>query len=365
MTSLRLVRNWRAYLIGPAHEAVRSARALLVHEVPSIHTVTIRGYPAAGVLDPPSSHQPAVCLIDAISNLERAIEVVADLRARRPEVPVVALVASCDPAELVLLLRHGFDEFLMTPFTVEQLNAVFQRLLRARPELQGANPGRVIAVLPAKGGCGASGLAIELASDTAALGVQDAVLLDLDPFAGLAAMRLGIRPERTFLDAIARSDGLDAEGWRELVYPVRGGAFHLLPAPDSIEEAAYRLETATPLIDFARTRHECLVADAAGLVGPWNESIAREADDLLVVTTASRQALKATQRCMRRLSELGVPARKVRVILNRYRPDVDFSLEVIEAVLGREVHAASGDKGMAGLRSLRDQLAEPAPALTP
>ena len=72
------------------------------------------------------------------------------------------VLSSNDPELVLRCLRQGASDFLIPPFTSEQVEAALHKIARLQPT-RATNSGKVYCIMPAKGGCGASTIASNLA----------------------------------------------------------------------------------------------------------------------------------------------------------------------------------------------------------
>ena len=101
---------------------------------------------------------------------------------------------------------------------------ILARALRDNADLPGGldRPGprgRVLTVFSAKGGCGKTTVATNLAAVLAAGGKRQVVLVDLDLAFGDVAIALQLFPSHTIADAISLGATLDAQGVAGLLTP--------------------------------------------------------------------------------------------------------------------------------------------------
>src|SRR5207253_1144740 len=122
-------------------------------------------YPTIGELaDAFRTQDPNLLFLDLMSDRNAALGVIPDLLRLKAGVPIVAVMSGNDPDLLLQCLRLGTAEFLMHPFTEEQVEASLQKLAKEQPASQGAtNRSKVVLVMPAKGGSGATTIASNLA----------------------------------------------------------------------------------------------------------------------------------------------------------------------------------------------------------
>ncbi len=85
--------------------------------------------------------------------------------------------------------------------------------------------------MPAKGGCGASTIASNLAYQMKR-GDKRILLADLDPLAGTLSFLLKIKSNYSFMDALARSHDIDADLWRSVVTSRGRGGRAAFPGGD-------------------------------------------------------------------------------------------------------------------------------------
>lgn len=103
-----------------------------------------------------------ICFLDLITNQEAGLQSLIKLVEVMPSVPVVSLVPQQSAADSAGVTARG-GAILPQPFTNDQFRTVMEKLSQLIPELI-AEQGHVITVIPAKGGCGASTIAFNLAA---------------------------------------------------------------------------------------------------------------------------------------------------------------------------------------------------------
>ena len=142
-----------------------------------------------------------------------------------------ALAEVCEPGTIVIasgqvndvrlyrdLVASGIHDYLLKPFTVDQLRDTFahaQSILSGpRGEAQADKPHVMTAVIGVRGGVGASTIATSLAWLMGEKAHRSTALLDLDVHFGTGALALDLEPGRGLTDAIenpSRIDGLFIE----------------------------------------------------------------------------------------------------------------------------------------------------------
>ena len=312
---------------------------LLAVHMPGATVSQLRSYPSprdlAGAI---GGGAPHLIFLDVVSGKEQANQLLTEMVRLGSGVQVLALLSENDPDLMLSCLRAGAMDFLIQPFTGEQLDSALAKLSRIQPageQSGGKDPAKIFAVMPAKGACGATTVACNLAFQWKRLGAKKVLLADLDPLAGTMSFLLKIKSIYSFVDVLNRAHELDGDLWNAMVTPVNG--VDVLLAPDLMADGMQDLRDPTPILDYARHAYDVVVTDAGGVYGEWNLAQARLANELLLVTTNELPALQAAQRALSYLDTNRIGRWKVRLVVNRYHRDVGLSREVIGTALHTEV----------------------------
>src|SRR6266849_5610209 len=101
-------------------------------------------------------------------------QVVAEIRRLHPSTGVVIVGSALDPTMLLAAMRAGVNELVTDPVTKDNLEAAIARVLGQRP---GSENGQVFAVVGAKGGVGATTVAVNVATTLGSIGGPKSTLL--------------------------------------------------------------------------------------------------------------------------------------------------------------------------------------------
>lgn len=337
--SMKDPRSWKSLLICPSKTLRSDLAAALGSVLPLAPVEILAEYPGRGKLaEALRSFDPRLCFLECGAASERGLAVLADLTVIAPQLPVIAVLGQGDSDLLLRCLRKGATDFLMTPVQGEQVRAVVEKIARRQPAGQRETTGaQIVATVPAKGACGASTLAMNLVFQARKLGLQKALLADLDALTGVAGFQLKIKSAFSFLEVLNRPGGMEEDMWRQLVTRVQG--IDVLLAPENMIEGLDSLRDANPILDFAAGIYELIVADCGSAYGAWNLSIVQRATAAVLVTTNELPALEAAQRVLSYWEDRGIDIAKVRLVVNRYKREVGVSEDLIGRALGCEVFA--------------------------
>lgn len=332
----RISGNWKALFVCPNPKIVKELGPLLHHFLPAFTSHEVSSYPTRHqIADLLAAQQPSLCFLEVSEPPERGLALIPELLRIDPKLPIVVVLSSNDPELVLRCLRQGASDFLLLPFTIEQVDGALQKIARLHPG-RTKSPGKVYCVMPAKGGCGASTIASNLAYQLKRLGDKRILLADLDPLAGTMSFLLKIKSSYSFMDVLQRSGEMDVDLWKAVVTSRQG--VDVLLSPEVMAEGVSEVADARSIIEYARGTYELVVLDAGGVYGDWNLSQAQAADEILLITTNELTSLQAVQRALTYLDNNGVGRWKVRLIVNRYDRHVGLNKEVIGTALHTDIY---------------------------
>lgn len=326
--------QWKILLIIPNPEMRATLHAHANELLPFSHVNELHSYPTRAVLEEAlTDFNISLCFVDASSNQEWAQALLSDLAMLNAKLPVVAVHGQSDPDFILRTLRAGATEVLIQPFGQDQFVSVIERLNATHGA--GNRSGKLIALIPAKGACGASTISCNLAYYALRANMPRVLLADLDPLTGTIPFLLKLKSSYSFVDALTRASTIDEDIWKGLV--TNWGKIDVLLSPDKPVHGIEQKSDASMLLQFAGMIYDLVVTDTNLPYGPWALSIARQCDELLLVTTNELASLQAAQKALAYFDRNRIERSKVRVVVNRFSKEFGLSQEVIEAALHTEV----------------------------
>lgn len=328
--------SWKALFICPKTQVIRDLAPLLSRYLANFSGAELNTIPNRNqIAEAIAVEQPNLCFLEVDEDMDRSLAIIPDLLRTDPKLPIVVVLSTNDPEKVLRCLRQGASDFLIQPFTAEQVEAALQKISRLQPA-RTKSPGKVYCVMPAKGGCGASTIASNFAYQLKRLGDKRILLADLDPLAGTLSFLLKIKSNYSFMDVLARASEIDADLWKAMVTNRQG--VDVLLAPEVMTEGMADLSDATSIVEYARGAYDLVVLDTGGVYGEWNLSQAQIADEILLVTTNELTALQAVQRALSYLDGNNIGRYKVRLVVNRYDRHVGLSKDVIGTALHTDIY---------------------------
>jgi len=275
---------------------------------------------------------PDVVLLDIPSSdptsAVRAIEV---LRQELPHAALFAIGSMTQPQVIVAAMRSGAREFLERPIKTASLLEAFVRLTTTQRSAQRESArGKIFAVLNAKGGSGATTIAVNLALALQSANGQTA-LVDLAPL-GHVALHLNLRPAFTAYDAIRNLHRLDNSLLESFTTRHTDGLQLLAGAttPGEVQPSAAEFAR---LFDLLASYFHYVVVDLSTRVDAVTRLICDLSQTVLVVAGTDVASLWSAARLRQYLSESGNPDR-LGLVLNRFRKIRGFQEKEVENAAG-------------------------------
>ncbi len=187
------------------------------------------------------------------------------------------------------LTRRGVNDYLIAPVgTIDVVRAIC-RLFSASD----AQPvGRIIAVIGAKGGVGASTVAHNVAWATARDLALDSVVTDLDLAFGTAGLDYNQDPPQGIADALSSQDRLDSAFIDRLLSKC-SDQLSLLAAPATLERVYdFGADAFDAILDTLRASTPCVILDVPHQWSGWIKQLLVSADDILVVAGPDLASLR-------------------------------------------------------------------------
>ena len=302
----------------------------------TVHTCA--NFPVAGA-DPVTRRvraaNPDVILVDIpVDNSQFSLRAIELLHQEVPESAIFAIGNLSQPQVIVNAMRAGAREFIERPTTTTDLLEAFVRLTTAqRRSRQEGLRGKVFSVINAKGGNGATTVAVNLALALQAAYGQTA-LIDLAPL-GHAALHMNLKPAFTVADATRNLHRMDASLLESFMTRHSGGLQLLagtnMPAAMDPSTAEF-----VRLFDMLVSHYRYVVVDSSSRFDAATRLIASLSENVLLVACSDVASLWSAARVQQYLGETGSRER-VRLILNRFRKVPGFSEEDAEAAVGAKV----------------------------
>lgn len=353
-----------------------------------------------GLVSPGEADDLGLVILELGDDLEDDFESIASLVSDPRVGEVFVASRQKDPDLIIRAMRAGVSEFLSQPFRSDEVLAALEGYARRRRTTRTAAPaaapttgGRIIHIMGAKGGVGATTVAVNLAvlaarslsgnapaadakkagkslsklngrnanaaHDMQAMGELalatggSALAPTALPLAALVDMRLpqgdvplflDMEYSRTWADGARNLGRLDATFLRSLAERHASG-LEVFASPDAGDDLdAISPRAVKAVLDLARTLYAVTVVDG----GPYADELAlvsmQEAETILLVTDLALPALAGARRLLDDVAAAApAVAARIQLVVNRMSAQAGVDLTEAERLLDRKVFATVGD----------------------
>src|SRR4051794_19302231 len=271
---------------------------------------------------------PEALLVDVRRDRSILAQVGA-IKRRFPSMGIAIVAKTLDPELMLESMRAGVTEAICEPLTAAAIQVAIGRVA-----IQQAVPvqSRLYAVVGAKGGVGATTIAVNLAAALARV-FDDALLIDLNSAAGDAAVFLGVEPRFTVAEALENTHRLDEAFLRSLVVRSRAG-LDLLGSSPRIAPGSTDAGRLRALLDFLTRYYHAVVLDVPRLDASLLDSL-ESATAVLVVVNHELPTLRSAHRLVSSLRQRY--GDRVGVVVNRSDKNSEIGTDDIEKTIGVKI----------------------------
>jgi pilus assembly protein CpaE len=236
------------------------------------------------------------------------------------------LAEFCDSGTKVIVIGHendialyraltsrGVSDYIVVPFEILDFIQHVSRLYNG----PGAESlGRVVAVVGAKGGVGASNISHNLAWSISRIFENQTVIGDFDLAFGTAGLDFNQDPPQGVAEAVFSPERVDANLIDRLLSKC-SETLSLLAAPATVERSYDLAETAfDPLLDVLRTTTPCAVLDLPHQWTAWSRHVLISADEVVLVAAPDLANLRNAKTLLDALRHARPNDRAPKLVLN-------------------------------------------------
>jgi pilus assembly protein CpaE len=277
----------------------------------------------------PGAKCPHAIVVDARKRQElpSALPV---LKKEHPTVGVVIVADQLDPARMLEAMRAGVNEWVVDPVTPAELVAAVERAAGNTTRALG----EIFAVVGAKGGVGATTIAVNIATSLSSAAGGRTLLIDLHPACGDAALFLGVDPNFSMTDALENTHRLDDAFLKGIVIKTPAGP-DLLASPDRAFPAALDPKKLRAVVEFASRSYRYVVLDVPRSDASLDDVLSL-AGNLTVVATQELSAIRSGSR-MAAAFRQRLGATRINIVVNRYDHAAEIGSDDLERAVGGRI----------------------------
>ena len=282
-------------------------------------------------------------VLGASVDLGAALALAEQMRVARPSLGVILVRRRVDTSVLAEALRAGVRE-VVEERDLAGLNAAVRRTRDLAHTLReqvgsGSGPaesaphGMMLTVFSAKGGCGKTTLATNLAAALADRGRREVCLVDLDLAFGDVAIALQLFPAHTIADAVPLAQSLDLPGVLSLLTPHSPGLTTLVAPIEPGTAESIPASLVAEVLRLLKQQFDYVIVDTPPAFDDQVLAAFDQSDMVALLATLDIPALKNLKLTLETLDLLNYPRDRWRVVLNRADSKVGLAVGEVEKTL--------------------------------
>lgn len=271
-----------------------------------------------------------------------AFRIAGSLRLTRPALSVVLVRQRIDTSLLAEAMRTGIRDVVderdlpRLNASVRQLQTFAAALRESAAPSNGDSPhgprGKIVTVFSAKGGCGKTTLATNLAATLAERGRRQVCLVDLDLAFGDVAIALQLFPAHTIADAVPLDD-VDFTAVQALLTPHSPGLTTLVAPVEPGSAESIPATLVAHILELLRQHFDYVVVDTPPAFDDQVLAAFDLSDVIALIATLDIPALKNLKLTLETMALLNYPRERWRVVLNRADSKVGLAIGEVEKTL--------------------------------
>jgi pilus assembly protein CpaE len=350
-------------------------RVLIVDDIPETrdHLTKLLGFESdievvgaassgAQALQLAAELMPEVVLMDINMPDMDGIQATERLSAEVPDAAVVMMSVQGEADYLRRSMLAGAREFLVKPFSSDELTASIRQVYAREQEKQsrraaapvmasgngsvavpvggggGDRDGQIIAVFSPKGGVGRTTIAVNMALAAATELGKSVVLMDGSFQFGDVGVLLNLNPKnKSIADLVPELEAGEPPSLDTFVINHSAGVRVLL-APPTPEMAELITPSAVKaVLEALRREHDLVIVDCTSSFNETTLAILDAADTVLTILSLEITSIKNMRLFLEVAEQLGYEHGKVKLVLNRADSSLGIRVTDVENSIGRKV----------------------------
>lgn len=239
----------------------------------------------------------------------------------------------------VKAMRAGAREFLSRPINSEELTMAFEKATNfLLSHSSGSGSGQIYTVFSNKGGIGKTTIATNLAVSLQELTGKRVALIDLNLQLGDVTTFLDVQPSYDISYIVKNINRVDEAFLLSSMERYADYDFYILADPPYAEQAEdISSEQINTLLTVLKSVFDYVIIDTTSSFDSKTLAALDIADRILLVSMVNLPCIRNTQRCLDLFNRLNYPKEKIHLIINRYVPTDEITVEDVEDTLEQPV----------------------------
>jgi pilus assembly protein CpaE len=279
--------------------------------------------------------QPEIVIIDDSVRNGAVFEALSSHRQRLPDAAIYLISARKSPEHVVKAIKAGASEYFPLPLDLDHLRQSIEEVRAKSTEMGKETHSTAYSFISAKGGLGATVLAVNTAVALAGLD-KTVALCDLDLRTGDSSVLLDLAPKASILDLSRNFARLDIALLKNVMARHASGVELLASPPRHSDNAAIEAGQIRGIIAHLGKIHETTMIDCPS--GFPDESTAAGlgcSDRIFIILDLSVPAIRNAVQLAKELGNIGIREERIDFVVNRFVKNSVISVKEADRSLGK------------------------------
>ncbi len=266
-----------------------------------------------------SNKKVQAVVVDIDPDPSRFLYELAAVLTAYPKIYVVVVCSHFTKKLALQAMQARVRHFLEKKTIASDLTQELQQLIHGGAKKEAGFGSKVISILSAGGGCGATTVAVNLASELQLLTFKPVLLIDYDSYYGTVSTYLGIKSQYGIADVLAHKGLIDQHLIQSSAYNYMEN-FHVLPSPVGIESPrakSLQFENLPGVLEACREVYRYTVIDFPRMPESDVVKLAGLSDVVLLVFQLTVKDVNFARSMVLSLTKSGIAGEKIMSLANR------------------------------------------------
>jgi Flp pilus assembly CpaE family ATPase len=259
-----------------------------------------------------NTHLPQVVFLE-VDHHGHSFQTAVDILVAAPGTTVIGFGMEASDQLLAEAREFGIEDILPAPYEDREVFVAIQKAIKS-PASQ-TRP--VVAFQPATSGCGASTIALNVATTLVSQFKRKVLLIDGDLRSSSLPFWFNHDPEPTIIQALDACDDLNEQTWNQMVWNARGVDMLLTGRHRVVAAPAFSSWDFLRMLSFATRRYDSVIIDLPEVIDDALSVVRERADFKFIVCTPDRISAAMARRRIDEMEIAGAEAKNVGVIVNK------------------------------------------------
>jgi pilus assembly protein CpaE len=288
------------------------------------------------------AHQPDLIIADVMMPKMTGYEFCQQVRAQpsSQKTPIIVFSARFQPIDKQTALDAGATDYLPKSISPDELiNRISEFLPAASTPSLVAKA--TVGFFSLRGGVGVTSLAVNSAIALSRTRDVNALLIDLAPLGGHAALMLGLRPTSSVAKALrtTAASNLTLEAIKPHLIEHSTGVKLLASTLNPEEQLTALGDSLGRLVNTLKPDFPLIIVDLPPILDLGISALLQQLDKIVLILAPDIPSLQSSAMALKGLNRLGVPANHIAVVVNQVIAQHTVPIDTIQNAIRRPITA--------------------------